>query len=602
MIWRYRKVRLSLPPVALAMTLRQKLQTTLVVLIFVVLGLSAVTLWATLQWQRSDGGLREHYLRSLLLQEVRAGTYRALREVSDPTQRHDSEARPEFEALLLEIENDFRAWTTLATSPAEQRQVEEVLGAYSSLIRNARQVFELEARGRGAEASAMLEERIEKRDFPLFETLSTRAVDSDTQYRRHIQTESGGIRAVARVALSIAAAATIGLVALLAYFFRARLFQPMREVEQALAALGRGDLHQRIPALTVLGSAPQAHDELSMLVNAFNRTVDELSRTMVSKGYLDSIIESMVDALVVAGPDGVIRTANPAAETLYGVPREKMIGTPVTAFIPASDFMHEGTGDIETTACAGDARQTPVRLSRSVIQSADGDLFGVVFVAQDITERKRAEEQIRTALEEKEVLFKELNHRVKNNLQIIDSLLSLQARRLVDGREMLQESRDRIQAMALVHEMLYRSETPARIDVQEYLRELTSRLWSSYGGQSSRIRLAADIAAVSLSLDAAIPCGLIINELVTNSLKHAFPGEAGGEIAVELRALPDSHFVLSVRDDGIGLPDDFDIATAQSLGLRLVRTLAEQIGVGTLRVQGTGGTRFEMSFATALVS
>jgi two-component sensor histidine kinase len=236
-------------------------------------------------------------------------------------------------------------------------------------------------------------------------------------------------------------------------------------------------------------------------------------------------------------------------------------------------------------------------VSRSVIHSDDGTELGTAFVAQDITDRRRAEDQIRAALEEKEVLFKEINHRVKNNLQIIDSLLSLQARQPADGGDALQESRNRIQAMALVHEMLYRSETPARIDFRDYLHSLTEHLMRSYGAGTRRIRLASDIAPVSLSLDTAIPCGLIINELVTNSLKHAFPGDKSGEIVVELRVLPDCSCRLAVRDDGVGLPSDFSIEETRSLGLRLVRTLTEQIGDGRLHVNSDHGAKFEITFS-----
>lgn len=580
------------------MSFRHRLQTTLVTLILVVLGLSGVTLWATLQWQHSDSDLREHYLRSLLLQEVRAATFQSFKEVFAAISNGNSERRDEFEALLAEAEKDFHAWTVLAHSEAEQRQVLEVRGAYSALIRHTGQVFDLIAAGRVDDASTLLTEQIEDVDFPLFETLSARAGESDTEYRRHIGAESERIRRVARMALVTASAATVTLVAVLGYFFRSGLLRPLEEVEKALGALGRGDLQRRIPEAAVPGSAsPGANDELRMLVHAFNRTVDELSRTTVSQAFLDSIIESMVDALVVATPDGTIRTANPAAAALFGAPREAMLGKPVADFIPPQDpGWPDHVHALEIVIRARDGRDIPVRLSRSVIRAGNGADQGTAFVAQDITDRKRAEERIRMALEEKEVLFKEIHHRVKNNLQIIASLLSLQARQLADGGALLQESRNRIRVMALVHEMLYRSETPARIDFRDYLVSLTEHLMSSYGGRTRRIRLASELAPVSLSLDAAIPCGLIINELVTNSLKHAFPHGADGEIVVELNASADGGYYLAVRDDGVGLPADFGIDATRSLGLRLVRTLTEQIG-GSLRISSSPGARFEIAFS-----
>ena len=585
------------------MTFRKKLQTTLVALILVVLGLSAVTLWATLQWQKSDSDLREHYQRSLLLQEVRAGTFRAFKELPDAISRSDPNARREFDALLAEAEKDFRAWTELAHSEPEQQQVQEVRSAYSGLIQHGQRVFDLVAIGSYREASKLLEEQIEGVDFQLFENLSARAAESDTEYRRHIRQDSERIRKVAQVALVTASAATVGLVALLGYYFVSGLFRPLGEVEKALGALARGDLQRRIPEVPGPGyGSVGAKDELSMLVQAFNRTVDELSRTTVSKAYLDSIIESMMDALVVAAPDGTIRTANPAAAALFGATREQIIGKAVRDFISPRDLgEHERIHGLETTICQRHGRKIPVSLSRSVMPAGDGTVLGIAFVAQDITDRKRAEEQIRAALEEKEVLFKEINHRVKNNLQVIDSLLSLQIRQLADpeGRDVLQESRNRIQAMVLVHEMLYRSESPAQIDFRDYLRNLTEHLMNSYGAVARRIRITSEIAPVSLGLDTAIPGGLIINELVTNALKHAFPDGRTGEIVVQLCALPDCGYSLAVRDDGIGLPADFRIEQTRSLGLRLVRTLTEQIG-GRLLVQSDQGARFEISFLAQL--
>jgi PAS domain S-box-containing protein len=579
------------------MSFRKKLQTTLIALIFVVLGLSAVTLWATLQWQKSDSGLREHYQRSLLLQEVRAGTFRAFKELPDAISRRDPNAREEFEALLSEAEKDFRAWTDLAHSEPEQKQVQEVRSAYSGLIQHGKRVFDLVAAGDLPEASQLLEDQIEGVDFQLFENLSTRAAESDTDYRQHIRQDSERIRKVAQVALVTASAATVGLVALLGYYFMSGLFRPLGEVEKALGALGRGDLQRRIPEVGVLDPASaRAKDELSMLVQAFNRTVEELGRTTVSKTYLDRIIESMVDALIVASPDGKIRTANPAAGLLFGSTQIELLGKSVVDFIPFSGLTgRDHVRGIETSIRTRDGRDIPISLSRSLMRSDDGDDLGIAIVAQDITDRKRADEQIQAALEEKEILFKEINHRVKNNLQVIDSLLSLQLRQLADpdAREVLQESRNRIQAMALVHEMLYRSETPAKIDFKTYLRQITEHLMSSHGADKRRITLASTIAPVSLGLDTAIPCGLIINELVTNSLKHAFPGGRAGEIAVELRVLPENGYSLGVRDNGVGLPAELRIEENRSLGLRLVRMLTEQIR-GSLHVSSDHGARFEI--------
>jgi two-component sensor histidine kinase len=255
----------------------------------------------------------------------------------------------------------------------------------------------------------------------------------------------------------------------------------------------------------------------------------------------------------------------------------------------------------ETTIRARSGVEIPVSLSRSVVRAADGGIQGIACVAQDITARKRAEEQIRAALEEKEVLFKEINHRVKNNLQVISSLLSLHARQLADPEaiRILKESRNRIQAMALVHEMLYRTETPSRIHLGDYLQSLTGHLLESYGAVDAGVRLVSRIAPVSMSLEAAIPCGLIINELVTNSLKHAFPAATGGEITVELTesGTQPPRALLIVRDTGVGLPAHLHIDQARTLGLRLVRTLVEQLD-GSLALEEGPGAGIRIEFET----
>jgi len=239
---------------------------------------------------------------------------------------------------------------------------------------------------------------------------------------------------------------------------------------------------------------------------------------------------------------------------------------------------------------------------------------------QELAERKRAEEQIKASLEEKEVLLKEIHHRVKNNLQVISSLLDLQSDYIKDPQtlELFKESRNRIKSMALVHEKLYQSKDLARVDFTKYVQSLGANLFQSYGGRSEAIALKIDMAEVSLSIDTAIPCGLIISELVSNSLKHAFPeskacgpmnsptarsGSASkGEIRIELRVqegrenVPDrQHLVLTVGDNGIGFPKDLDFQNAESLGLKLVVGLTNQLG-GTIELDRNGGTTFKIRF------
>lgn len=215
-------------------------------------------------------------------------------------------------------------------------------------------------------------------------------------------------------------------------------------------------------------------------------------------------------------------------------------------------------------------------------------------VAFDITETKRAEEVARASLREKETLLKEIHHRVKNNLQVTSSLLRLQAERVQDesARRALRESQGRIRSMALVHELLYRSKDLSSVDLGEYIRDLTRQLLRSHAVDPSVVRVESKLALVPLPIDIAVPCGLILNELVSNALKHAFPGGRRGTIYIELQ--PGEAFnALVVRDDGVGMPADFDLSKALTLGMRLVRTLADQID-GKLVMRTDGGTEVRL--------
>jgi PAS domain S-box-containing protein len=235
-----------------------------------------------------------------------------------------------------------------------------------------------------------------------------------------------------------------------------------------------------------------------------------------------------------------------------------------------------------------DINSSPIRLAGKTY------LMGIF---RDVTERKRAEEQIRASLREKEVLLKEIHHRVKNNLQVISSLLRLQSQYAQDKGdvEIFKESQNRIKSMALVHEKLYQSKDLANINFHEYVSLLANGLFRSYGVNTDKIALKTDIEDIMLGVDVAIPCALIINELVSNSLKYAFPGNKEGEIKITLRTLDESAMDLTVADNGIGMPADINFRSSESLGLKLVTILTNQIE-GELEMDRSEGTRFRIKF------
>ncbi|HIK28735.1 MAG: PAS domain S-box protein [Oscillatoriaceae bacterium SKW80] len=241
-------------------------------------------------------------------------------------------------------------------------------------------------------------------------------------------------------------------------------------------------------------------------------------------------------------------------------------------------------------------------LSISPIYDTEGNLTHFIGIQTDITERQQIQEQLIASLKEKEVLLKEVHHRVKNNLQIISSLLNLQSTYIQDEQAlaMFKDSHNRIKSMALIHEKLYRSSDFTKIDLPDYIHSLTSNLFSSYRLVSSRIDLQQKIEDITLDIDTAIPCGLIINELISNSLKYAFPGEMKGEISISFyHQQENSRFILKVSDNGVGLPPGFNPLETESLGWQLIVNLTEQLG-GELTFSSQKGTEVTIVFPSRI--
>jgi len=219
----------------------------------------------------------------------------------------------------------------------------------------------------------------------------------------------------------------------------------------------------------------------------------------------------------------------------------------------------------------------------------------IITNARDITERKRTDDLVRSALREKEVLLREVHHRVKNNMQVISSLLNLQASQTSDPatKTMLEESRQRVRSIALIHEKLYNSANLGSIDFGTYLKSVTDELLRTFGRPD--VSCVLDLESIPFEIDKAIPAGLIVNELLTNALRHAFPSGTKGTVRVRLHSLGDDSVELVVQDDGIGFPPGTDISAATTMGLAIVRTLVEQMQ-GTLAMETKGGTTCTIRF------
>jgi len=314
----------------------------------------------------------------------------------------------------------------------------------------------------------------------------------------------------------------------------------------------------------------------------------QMQEMRASETRFHHLVETHVDGVLVVDRNGVVRFVNPVAEALLGHPQDELLGK-------LFGFPVVGSESTELHLPRRDGGSTVVEM-RVVGTEWEGE---PVFLAslRDITARQRAEEQIRASLGEKETLLKEIHHRVKNNLQLITSLLSMQARRIEDAKalDVLADSQSRVHSMALVHERLYNSDSLAEIDFETYVRMLVNDLLPSYSQHPEAIRVDLNIKEISLDLDLAVPCGLIVNELVTNALKHAFPNRREGGIRVDFTR-SDGVFVLAVRDDGMGLPEEVDLNRTPSLGLRLVRILTEQLEGEIEFHSGRQGTEVAITF------
>jgi len=248
--------------------------------------------------------------------------------------------------------------------------------------------------------------------------------------------------------------------------------------------------------------------------------------------------------------------------------------------------LHEGEGEKEKYL---DSYAVPLK-------NESGEIVNMMMITRDITARKQAQDKLTASLREKEVLLKEVHHRVKNNMQVISSLLNLQSQHITDkaSRAMFQESQNRVRSMALIHEKLYTSEDLAHIDIAAYIHDLTAFLLSTYPVRN-KIKVNTAITDIFCNITTAIPCGLIINELVSNALKHAFPQKQKGTITVSMTPSNKDSLILTVSDTGIGFPEAIDFRNTTTLGLQLVTSLVEQVE-GTITLDRSEGTRVQIEF------
>lgn len=325
------------------------------------------------------------------------------------------------------------------------------------------------------------------------------------------------------------------------------------------------------------------------------------------------LVDSVRDyALFQTDLNGRITSWNSGAERLLGYNEAEIIGEPVArVFTPEDIERGEPEHELErarTTGKSADerwhARKDGSQFFASgiltTVRDAAGNITGFAKVMRDVTERREVDERIRSSLREKEILLKEIHHRVKNNLQMIASLLSLQSEYLEQSnpQDLLEDMKSRVRSIAAIHDMLYGSADLSQIDFAGYLGALGRDLLGFYSAMAGRVELNIHAVPVFLDITQAVPCGLIVNELLTNSFKHAFPNNRGGIIEVSF-ACPEGHCKLEVSDNGIGLPAELDPRNSASMGFQLLMLLVQQIK-GRLEVDRNSGVRFTIVFPNKL--
>ncbi|MBI5663822.1 MAG: HAMP domain-containing protein [Nitrospirae bacterium] len=410
---------------------------------------------------------------------------------------------------------------------------------------------------------------------------------------------------------------TLSCAIVLGYVLVRKIVRPIESLAGTAHAISQGDFAQKARRFR--------NDETGTLSDTFNamtsklvETINTLERQMTElkqaeemitgqNEMLNNILNSLTHPFYVINADDYkIIMANSAAE--FGA----LTGTATCYALthrsekPCEDIEHpcvikqiRETGKpaiVEHIHYDKEGKMVIAEVHGYPVFDKTGNISQVIEYTIDITTRKKIEEQIKASLEEKVLLLREIHHRVKNNMQIISSILNLQSGYIKDTRTLavLRESKNRIDVMALIHEKLYQSKSLARINFQEYIDELVTSLLISYGANTNLIRSEIHAEGISFEINTAIPCGLIINELVSNSLKHAFP-DGRGNINIFLEAAGDGRYTLTIRDDGVGLPAGLDYQKSVTLGLKLVNALTGQLD-GSIELDREMGTTFRITF------
>ena len=327
----------------------------------------------------------------------------------------------------------------------------------------------------------------------------------------------------------------------------------------------------------------------------------------IQENYFSQLFENSPEAIVILDTEDRVINMNKSFEKLFQFDLNEIKGNYINSLIVPDDLT-SAASELSYKVRSGETVRT-----ETVRKSRDGSSLqvsvtaypitvgkkqtGIYGIYNDITKRKRNEDQVKKSLVEKEILLKEIHHRVKNNLQIIGSLLNFQTKFIKDkdALEKFKISQNRIKSIALIHEKLYQTKNVSRIEFENYVKSLASHIFSVFGADTGNISYKINANNVFLSVDNAIPCGLIINELITNSLKHAFPDNRKGLVTIDME-YKNTNYFLTVSDNGVGISKDVDTGNSNTLGMQLIKTLLVQLNAEMV-LNNENGTSFSIVFS-----
>ncbi|MDM8554276.1 histidine kinase dimerization/phosphoacceptor domain -containing protein [Desulfococcaceae bacterium HSG7] len=378
------------------------------------------------------------------------------------------------------------------------------------------------------------------------------------------------------------------------------------EHKQAQEELAKYRDHLEVLVLERTAELSRTVEEVERQRWAIMNVLQDLSRSNKKLANEKSLSEEYINSLpglfYVFDEERFVRW-NKQWEIVSGYSSDELAEMYSTDFFQGSDKIHiaEKMKEVFTKGVSGAEAELVTKQGRRIFYYFSGSRIEIngkphlIGLGINIAERKRAEEQVQASLREKEVLLKEIHHRVKNNMQVISSLLNLQANQIEDEHihGLFKESQNRIRSMAFIHEKLYENSDLAQIEFEDYLYTLASNIFRSY--LKTGIQFIIEAEDIFLDIKIAIPCGLLINELISNALKYAFPEGRTGNIYITMCPTDDNDLVITVRDDGIGFPEGIDFRDTDSFGLQLVNMMTEQLS-GTIELNSKEGTTFIITF------